>query len=176
VAGAARSSRQYWTYTRASGWSQARPDAVGTVSYKVVSPKALAEAVASLRWCGCRVKRTFFPPMIGVKARKEGPRPQDESPSSGCESASFEGQASSFQGAGISGRVGFTFAVSADGASGISSGAKSVCHFPYKSSPKLVINPAQRSPSLCRRAALGNRRRWSGTHPKSACPRRPEYV
>src|ERR1019366_4003337 len=39
VAGAARSSRQYWWDMSASGWCQARSDAVGTVSYKVVSPK-----------------------------------------------------------------------------------------------------------------------------------------
>ena len=36
--GVARSPRSYWWYMRASGWRQARPDAVGTVNYKVAGP------------------------------------------------------------------------------------------------------------------------------------------
>jgi hypothetical protein len=38
VTGVARSLRQYWWYTRASGWRQARPDAVRAFSYEVASP------------------------------------------------------------------------------------------------------------------------------------------
>ena len=41
VTGAARSPRSYWWYVRASGWRQARPDAVGTVNYEVAGPKPL---------------------------------------------------------------------------------------------------------------------------------------
>jgi hypothetical protein len=39
VTGAARSPRYCWWQARASGWRQARPDAVGAFSYEVVGPK-----------------------------------------------------------------------------------------------------------------------------------------